>query len=48
MSERKWQKVIERALEASSIVPQSTGVAPALPMHALDDARALAYEPDSE
>ena len=48
MSERKWQKVIERALEASNIGSQSTRVAPALPMHAPDDARALAYEPDSE
>lgn len=48
MSERKWQKVIERALEASNVGSQSTGVAPALPMHAPDDARALAYEPDSE
>jgi hypothetical protein len=46
MSERKWQKVIDGALEAASIV-RSTPAVP-LPMHAPDDARALAYEPDSE
>jgi len=45
MSERKWKKVFERAWEASGIVrPRPT--AGALPMP--NDARALAYEPDSE
>ena len=49
LSEHKWQKIIDRAKEASSV--GHTTPAPALPMvalHAPDDARALAYEPDSE
>ncbi|KAF8329951.1 hypothetical protein F5887DRAFT_1082120 [Amanita rubescens] len=49
LSERKWQKIVDRAKEASGTVHSSP--APALPtmaQHAPDDVRALAYEPDSE
>ena len=44
MSERKWEKVFERAWEASSIAPLTAGQALPIP----DDACALAYEPDSK
>lgn len=44
MSERKWEKVFERAWEASSIAQPT--VRQTLPIP--DDARAIAYEPDSE
>ncbi len=43
MSKHKWEKVFERALEASGIVQPTAG---ALPMP--NDARLLAYEPDSK
>ena len=46
MSDRKWEKVYKRALEASnsSIARPTAGQALPIP----DDARAIAYESDSE
>ena len=49
LSERKWKKIIGRAMEGSGI--SGSAETPALPttaLHAVDDARALAYEADSE
>ena len=44
MSERKWEKVFERAWEALSIAQPTARQTLPIP----DDARAITYEPDSE
>ena len=49
LSEHKWRKIIDRAMEASGTVHSSpTPALPTMALHAPDDARALAYKPDSE
>ncbi|KAF8332569.1 hypothetical protein F5887DRAFT_1080649 [Amanita rubescens] len=48
MSERKWQKILDKAMEASSIPRSMPPSLPTTASHAPDDARSLAYESDSE